>query len=201
MQLFISLMLLCFAVLAPTVAVAQTDSIESTNTNLIVLCAGESDVAAHAKVSNLEFVRKPADPNVFDLSVYGRLYTLNIKQVYLRGDTFSFFPTNIYLYRGGAIDGDFSQPRLKVGREYLVFLKQVNIPEIVRAGVITDPPLPTTNYFAFVHLPERQTPNCRAYVQITDTNALASAEKCLSESPALRRHKTLGTNTPPTRHE
>lgn len=180
-------MLLCFAVLAP--AVAQTDSIQSTDTNLIVLCASKSEVAAHVKVSSLALVRKPTVPNVVDLSVYGRLFTLEVKQVYLPGDAFAIVPTNIYLYRAGAMGGSLLEPNLEVGREYLVFLIQDKAPEIVRDRVVTDPPLPTTNYFTFVHLPQRQIPNRKAYVQITDTNALASAEKCLSESFAPRRYK------------
>lgn len=187
MRRFILPMLLSFAVLAP--AVAQTDSIQSTDTNLIVLCASKSEVAAHVKVSSLASVRKPTEPNVVDLSVYGRLCTLEVKQVYLRGDAFALFPTNIYLYRAGAMGGSLLEPNLEVGREYLVFLKQDKAPEIVRDRVVTDPPLPATNYFTFVHLPQRQMPNRKAYVQIADTNALASAEKCLSQSPAARRHR------------
>lgn len=61
--------------------------------------------------------------------------------------------------------------------------------KMLRGYGLTFPPLPVTNYFTFVHLPQRQMPNRKAYVHITDTNVLVSVEKYLSESLALQRHK------------
>jgi len=48
-------------------------------------------------VANLAFVRKPKDPNVIDLSVFGRLMTLEVKSVYFHDEIGVHFPTNIYL--------------------------------------------------------------------------------------------------------
>ena len=154
MRLSILPMLLCLAVLES--AVAQTDSISPADTNLIALCVGNSDVVAHVKVSSLALVRKPTDPNVAELSVYGRLITLEVKHVYFQEVTATSFPTNIYIYRPGAVGGSLREPNLDAGREYLVFLKAESAPDIVREKVITEPPLPATNYFAFVRRPQRQ---------------------------------------------
>jgi hypothetical protein len=185
MRLFILPMLLCLAVLAS--AVAQTDSIPPADTNLIALCVGKSDVAAYVKVSSLALVRKPAEPNVVDLSAYGRLITLEVKHVYFQEVTAASFPTNIYIYRPGAMGGSFLEPNLEVAREYLVFLKAESAPDIAGEKVVTEPPLPVTNYFAFVRLPQRQLANRKAYMAIADANALASVEKSLSEPVAARQ--------------
>jgi hypothetical protein len=181
MKLLILPVLMCLVVTPPVVA-ETNDSIQSSDTNLIAACANKSDVVAHVKVLSMVFVRKPTDPTVVDLSVYGKLVTLDVKNSYLQKDAAVDFSTNIYLYRRGTLSVSFLEPILQVGQEYLVFLKRDETPEIVKSGVITDPALPTTNYFTFVHLPQRQTPKCKAYVKIADTNSLASVERCLSES-------------------
>lgn len=198
MRYLIVSVLLCCVVVAP-VAAETSDSIQPTNANLIALCAAKSDFVAHVKVSSKAFVRKPpaaavvdpkpTEPIIVDLWVYGELTTLDVKHVYLREDVTCNFPANIYLYRRGALHVSFLEPSLQVGQQYLVFLKEGKAPELVNSGVVTDPQLPATNYFTFVRLPQRQVPNCKAYVKIADTNALASVEKCLSESLAPRRYK------------
>jgi hypothetical protein len=194
MRLFILPMLLCFAILTSTVA-ETNDSIQLTDTNLITLCASKSDVVAQVKVLSMAFVRKPqkpAEPTVVDLSVYGELLTLEVQRVYLQESDAPSFPTNICLYKRGTLSVSFLEPTLQVGRQYLVFLHRDKAPEIVSEGVVTDPPLPVTNYFTFVRLPQRQTPNRKAYVEIADTNALASIERCFSEFKAIRQ-KARGT--------
>ena len=83
MRCFIVATLLSCAVF--TSAVAQTDCLRLTETNLISFCADNCEIAAHVKVASLAFVRKPKEPNVIDLSVFGRLMTLEVKSVYFAG--------------------------------------------------------------------------------------------------------------------
>jgi hypothetical protein len=186
MKLLILPVLLCLGVALPVVA-ETNDSIQLSDTNLIAACASKSDVVAHVKVLSMVFVKKPADPTIVDLSVYGELVTLDVKRSYFQNEVAVGFPTNIYLYRRGMLSVSFLEPILQVGQEYLVFLKRDEMPKIAKSGVMTDPALPTTNYFAFVHLPQRQMPRRKAYVKIADTNSLVSVEKCLSESMAARQ--------------
>ena len=174
-------MLLCLLVVTPVVA-ETVEGFQLADTNLIVLCANKSDVTAHVKVSSVMFVRKPMDPSVVDLTVYGRLITLQVKRVYLQKYAVNDFPDNIYIFRDGAVELNSLEPIIEVGQEYLVFLKRENAPGIVNSGTVTDPVLPSTNYFAFIQLPERQMPNRKAYLDIANTNSLASIERCLSKS-------------------
>lgn len=176
----------CLAVVMPTSA-GNNDSIQSTETNLIAFCANNSDIVAHVKVASMSFVRKPTAPDVIDLSVYGRLFTFQVKRAYLRGDCALGFPTNIYLYKRGMMSASFLEPILQVGQEYLVFLKREKTPEIVNSEIVTVPPLPTTNFFTFIHLPQRQMPNRKAYLEIVDTNTLMSVEKCLPKSMTTQK--------------
>ena len=186
MRCFIVTTLLSCAVF--TSAVAQTDCLRLTETNLIAFCADNCEIAAHVKVASLAFVRKPKEPNVIDLSVFGRLMTLEVKSVYSRVEAGMHFPTNIYFFRSGAVGGSFLDPVLEVGREYLVFLKEDKVPDIVRDGTVTDPPLPATNYFSHVHLPQRQLVQAfprKPYMAIPDAGTLSTLEKHLSEAAGL----------------
>lgn len=63
MQHFTLPMFLRFAVVVPVAA--QTDSIQLTETNLIVLCASNSDVVAHVKIDSLTLVCKPTYPTLY----------------------------------------------------------------------------------------------------------------------------------------
>lgn len=186
MKFLVLNVLLCLAVVMPASA-ENNDSIQSTETNLIAFCANNSDVVAHVKVSSMSFVRKPTAPDVIDLSVCGRLFTFQVKHAYLREDCATSFPTNIYLFKRGMMSASFLEPILHVGQEYLVFLKREKTPEIVNSGVVTVPLLPTTNFFTFIHLPQRQIPNRKAYVEIMDTNTLISVEKCLTKSMTTQK--------------
>ena len=186
MRCFIVTTLLSCAVL--TSAVAQTDCLRLTDTNLIAFCADNCEIAAHVKVASRAFIFKPIETNTLELTVFGRLMTLEVKSVYFRGETGTHFPTNIYLYRDGMVAGAYHDPALEVGREYLVFLKEDKVPDIVRDGTVTDPPLPSTNYFSHVHLPKKQWLQVltrRPYMEIPDAGALSTLEKHLSETAGL----------------
>jgi len=181
MKKFVLSVLLFLLILTPVFA-GTNESLQLAETNLILLCASKSDVTAYVKVSSIAFVRKPTDPTVIDLTVYGRLFRLHVKRVYLHENAAAAFPTNIYVYSGGAIELNFLEPTIQVGREYIVFLKREDVPDIVNSGTATDPVLPGTNYFSFVQLPERQMPNRKACMEIEDTNSLTSVERFLSKS-------------------
>lgn len=178
MKLSITLAILCLVIVANAVT-ERNDGISLSDTNLIATCARKSDVVAHAKLLSITFVRKPKEGEVIDLSVYGRLFTLQVEDAYLFDTNVVSFPTNIYIYRAGAMGGSFLEPTLEVGHKYLVFLNKRKAPGIVNKGIVTDPPLPTTNYFTFVRLAQRQIRNRKAYMEIADTNDLASVEETL----------------------
>lgn len=185
MRIFSLPMLLCLVVRAS--AGTESDSIKLADTNLIAFCASKSDVAVHVKVASLVLVRKPTETDVGDFSVYGRLLTFEVKRAYFWENIANSFPTNIYIYQVGAVGGSFLEPTLKVGFEYLVFLKKEKAPDILTRGTVTEPPLPATNYFTFVRLPQRQLPSRKAYMVIADKDALASVEKYLSGSTAGKK--------------
>lgn len=186
MRCFIVTTLLSCAVFSS--AVAQTDSIRLTETNLITFCADNCEIAAHVKVASRSVILKPTETNTLELTVFGRLMTLEVKSVYFRGEIGTHFPTNIYLYRNGMVAGAYHDPALEVGHEYLVFLKEDKVPDIVRDGTVTDPPLPATNYFSHVHLPKKQWLQVltrRPYIVIQDAGTLLTLEKYLSETAGL----------------
>jgi hypothetical protein len=189
MRCFIVTTLLSCAVF--TSAVAQTDCLRLTETNLIAFCADDCEIAAHVKVASLAFVRKPKDPNVIDLSVFGRLMTLEVKNVYSHEEIGMFFPTNIYFFRGGAVGGSFLDPALEVGREYLVFLKEDKVPDIVRDGTVTDPSMPATNYFSFIRLSQWRMSPRKPYMVIPDAGALSTLEKHLSETAGMNIRRVM----------
>ena len=186
MRCFIVTTLLSCAVF--TSAVAQTDCIRLTETNLIAFCADNCEIAAHVKVASRSVILKPIETNTLELTVFGRLMTLEVKSVYSRVEAGTYFPTNIYLYRDGMVAGAYHDPALEVGHEYLVFLKEDKVPDIVRDGTVTDPPLPVTNYFSHVHLPKKQWLQVltrRPYMAISDAGTLSALEKHLSETARL----------------
>jgi hypothetical protein len=187
MKLIFSSIVLCFVIVA-NVAAEKDDRISLSNTNLIVTCARKSDVVAHAKLLSITFIRKPKEEGVIDLSVYGRLFTLQIEDAYLPNHNVTNFPTNIYIYRAGAMGGSFLEPTLEIGHKYLLFLNEGKDPEIVKKGTVTDPPLPTENYFTFVHLPQREMRSHKAYMTFTNTNVLTAVENILAKSATIKSH-------------
>jgi hypothetical protein len=192
MRCFIVTTLLSCAVF--TSAVAQTDCLRLTETNLIAFCADNCEIAAHVKVASRAFVLKPIETNTLELTVLGRLMTLEVKSVYFRGEIGTHFPTNVYLYRDGMVAGAYHDPALEVGREYLVFLKEDKVPDIVRDGTVTDPPLPATNYFSHVHLPKKQWLQMltrKPYMVVPDAGVLSTLEKHLSETAGMNIRRVM----------
>lgn len=189
MRCFIVTTLLSCAVF--TSAVAQTDCLRLTETNLIAFCADNCEIAAHVKVASRAFVLKPIETNTLELTVLGRLMTLEVKSVYFRGEIGTHFPTNVYLYRDGMVAGAYHDPALEVGREYLVFLKEDKVPDIVRDGTVTDPSMPATNYFSFIRLSQWRMSPRKPYMVIPDAGALSTLEKHLSETAGMNIRRVM----------
>ncbi len=158
------------------------DGIDVTDTNLIGLATSKSDLVAHIYVKSVDFVRKPRDPNVAELYIYGRLTTLQVKKVYHWTGNSTTNPTTVYLYQSGAVGGSFLEPTLRAGEECIAFLTHASAPVILNTDVVTDPNLPDDNYFSFSVLPQRSASGGKAYIPEAGSNTIVTLDAYFANS-------------------
>jgi len=168
---FVFVIAVCLA-LRCSMLVAQ-DQPEVLRSNHMSICEAQSDFVGEVEVVSMDGVRKPAEKDAIDLNLYGHLVTLRIQKAYFWRKEVSNPPDTIYIYREGAVGGSFHDPVLKKGDKGVVFLKQKDVPNVVRLGLQTAPRLPNENYYMFAVLPERNMPLKKACISASDSNAVA----------------------------
>ena len=168
---FAFVMAVCLALTFPMLL--RGGQMEVLSSNHMAVCEARSDFIGEVEVVGTDGVRKLVDAAAPDLTLYGHLVTLRIKNAFFWRQESTNRPNTIYIYREGAVGGRLRDPFLKTGDKCVVFLKQTELPVIVSSGQLTVPQLPKENYFIFAILPERNMPLKKACIDASNSNGVA----------------------------